>query len=114
MYAEPADPARDVSGPFSLIRCVQRTKDAVEKVDLVSPVFMRPTLSFGKEEGFSRVKASDMRDQLLCLLFTAADIPPDVGISAVFPCYLNDPIQSQEIERSPAGLEHQKMWSDEQ
>lgn len=58
---------------------------------------MRPDLSLGEEERFPRIKA-----------------PVDVFEPAVFPCNLDDPGETEEVDGRPACLEDDEMGSDEE
>lgn len=64
------------------------TKDAVQKLHFVSPIFMRTLLSLWEEETLSRIETS-----------------PHIAESTVFPRDLNDTVKAQKIERGAARLE---------
>ena len=79
--------------PFKLLL----TKHSIEEIDLFLPPDMRSDLTFGEEEGLPGIKA-----------------PMDALEAAVFPSDLDDPGETEEVDRRPAGLEDDQMGSDEE
>lgn len=70
------------------------TKNTVQELDFIPPVFMYPLLSFREEEALSRIKAS-----------------PHGPEPTIFPRDLYDPVQTQEVEGRTACFQDQEVWS---